>query len=235
MANLKRDLNKVLSQLFVSGNTVMTKSYCKIQVPKRFEDRDLCIIGRQISVYGLFALILEDGSYAVRNTMAMMQIEPYKTETVLVNGVEYYEFHFYPNSVVISNTSLVKEATVVYYVMDELIFQGKIPWYIGYEDMAKILDSSSKHAGSSVNSTLETIEMIDSAIARESDDLLKPYRYSASQGSKAAMSFVPMVNVYFSAAGTVNKLGGNYFQDGVIAALVNPSTETSTVEEVLRA
>lgn len=219
-----------------TGQLVTTRA-CKIQVPERFSAKGLADIGIDTHVYGIFALIMDDGFYAVSLVNAMMKVEPYKVLTEVVRNVPYHTFYFEAGQVVISNLNLVCRDVLIYSVLDELIFNGKIPWYLQYEDLGKLFDTAKRHASSNVAQNYEVIELIASMLTRVKEDRTQYYRnhlesYEAMVTSPPA--FVPMKSVFYSASNTLNKLAGNYFTDGIVSALVNPSTEVQHLEQLLR-
>ena len=219
-----------------SGQWMVTKP-CKIQVPSRFIDRNLGEVGIDTYVYGIFALILEDGNYAVNSACAMMKIEPFKILTTEINGVSYHEFFFKAGSVITNSLNLVKDDTSPYYVLDELIFKGNIPWYIEYEDLAKIFDTAAKHAGSKLASNYEILELIASVVSRDPKNRSNYYRSLISTDAEKKTTkpaYVPLASVFFSASNTVDKLAGNYFSDGVVSALVQPANQVEHIESILR-
>lgn len=236
---LTRDAAKVKACLkeLPSGQLLCTQA-CKIQIPKRFEDRNLAVIGNDTYVYGIYALILEDGTYTVSNIMAMIKINPFKTLEIKVDEVGYYEFYFEANSIIIDTIHLVRRNLLMFNVIDEFMFQGNVPWYIEYEDLGKILDTSEYHADSRVGQNLEVTELIASFLARNRNDRTKYYRTSIESFSdlkKNPPAFVALKSVFYSATNTLNKIAGSYFNDGVVSALVSPTTNTERIEQLLRA
>lgn len=220
-----------------SGQLLVTES-CKIQVPKRFEDRDLASIGNDTYIYGIYALILEDGSYTVSNIMAMVKINPFKILEVKIDEVSYYEFYFEANSIMVETTHLVRRNLLMFNVIDEFLFQGNVPWYIEYEDLGKILDTSEFHADSKVGQNFEVTELIASFLARVKENRVQYYRTSIEDYSDLKTNkpvFVALKSVFYSATNTLNKLAGSYFNDGVVSALVTPTQNVERIESLLRA
>lgn len=211
---------------------------CKIQIPARFNDRGLAQVGTDTYIYGIFALILEDGSYTVCNVNSMFKISPSRILTVNIRDVAYFEFHFDAGDVVFVSTDLVKRDVLIYNVFDEIFFKGNVPWYLEYEDLGKIFDTSKSYAASNVGQNYETIELIASLVTRAADDRTKYYRtILESRGDLKAKppAYIPLKSVFYAVTNTFNKLAGSYFSDGVVSALVNPSTTTSRIETLLRA
>lgn len=236
---LIRNPSAVLSQLVETpSRQVLTKAACRIQVPERYTTIGLGQIGVSTFIYGCFAIILETGEYAVCNINAMVEITPYKILNTTVNDVPYHEFYFQPDQVVIKTTDLVKIDTLIYNVFDEFIFQGKIPWFMNYEDVGKLFDTAKFHANSDVAQNLEVIEFIASMITRSVEDRSKYIRTVARQSSDVAsnkIAFVPLKSVFYSVNSTVNKLAGSYFSDGVTSALVKKTNNVEKIEAILRA
>ena len=217
---------------------LLTTEACRIQVPARFSDKNLAQIGIDNYIFGIFALILEDGTYSVCNVNAMIKILPFKVIDTTINGVVYHEFYFEANSVVIANLNLVKRDVLAYNVLEELIFNGNLPWYLNYEDVGKLFDTAKKHADIAIDRNYEVLELITSMIARDANDRTKYYRTTVESENdifSRPPEYVPMKSVFFSATNTLNKLAGNYFSDGVVSALVTPTREVERIESLLRA
>jgi len=239
MAKMLRDAAYIKSflQELPTGQLFTTKA-CRIQIPTRYKDRDIAVIGLDTYIYGIFAIISEENKYAVSNVTALMKILPYKTLEIEVEGVPYYEFHFEANSVIVETLDLVKKDILIYNVLDEFIFKGKIPWFLNYEDVAKLFDSSQDFAGSNVAQSPETLELIASMVARNPKDRLQYYR-TVVQSYDDLMThppdFVPLMSVYYSATNTLNKLAGRDYNDGVVSALVTPTEKIQRIEQLVRA
>lgn len=235
----KRNADKVLSNLVTSkSGQVLTKLPCSIEVPARFMDVGLGQIGVDTFVLGCFAIILEDNTYAVMNVNSLVELDPYKTETVKRDGVDYYQFSFEAKQVMIKTTSLVKRDTLMFNIFDEFDFKGKIPWYMGYEDLGKLFDTAKDYANSNVANNQEVIELLASMITRHKKDRSKYIRVSISNYKDiniANTEFVPLKSVFYSVNSTVNKLAGSYFADSVTSALVNPTEKVEKIESILRA
>lgn len=217
---------------------LLTTQACKIQVPVRYSQRGLAQVGIETYVYGIYALILEDGTYAVSSVCAMVKILPFKVIDIQINGVPYHEFYFEANSPVIANINLVRRDVLIYNIFDEFMFKGNIPWFIEYEDLGKLFDTAKYHADSNVAQTYEVIELIASLVARNKEDRTKYYRTAISAYDELKSkppAYVPLMSVFYSATNTLSKLAGSYYNDGVVSALVTPTHEVSKLEALLRA
>jgi len=238
MPELKRNASAVLSQL-VENQTgqVLTKVPCKIQVPVRFSTVGLGQVGIETFVYGCFPIILDSGEYSVCNVCALVELNPYKVTISTLDEVEYYNFFFEANQVVIKTTDVVKRDLIIYNVFDEFIFKGKIPWYMDYEDLGKLFDTSKEYANSNVNRNYEVIELIASIITRSKEDRTKYIRAIAKKFEDTELKnidYVPLKSIYYSVSSNINKLAGSYFNDGVVSALVTTNTQVEKIESILR-
>lgn len=233
-----RNAEKVLSQLSdLPGKPVIAKSNLVIQVPCRFNEMGLAQIGSSVFVYGLLAIILETGEYAVCNVVAYMELGSCIIDKTTIDDVDYYNFHFKAGDVVFKTKELIKRANLVFSAMREFFLNGKIPWYVSYEDLGKIFDTAKRHSGTRAEITAPIIEFMAGYVARDKEDRSKFLRETAKtkEDFKKKLTWVPMKSVYWSAPGTVNKIAGAYFQDGIVSAIVNPSEKTEKIESILRA
>ena len=234
-----RNAPAVLDQLKVSpAGQVITRAYCKIQVPARYMDIGLGQIGTETFVLGCFALMLEDGQYTVCNIASIVELNPFKTLTTMIDEVLYYEFYFEPGQVVIPTIDVLKRSDIMYNIFDEFMFKGKVPWYLNYEDIGKLFDTAKSHGGSNVGESLETIELIASMITRHVKDRTRPIRQVIQDYKELTpnnISYVGLNSIFYSVNSTLNKLAGAYFTDGITSALVTPTDNMSTIESILRA
>ena len=234
----KRRPEVVKAALVQANGKVLCKQPCRIQIPARFVKRNLAQIGVANFAYGLFPIILEDGSYAVHNLCAMVEISPYKTLEIKIDEVEYYEFHFEANSVVIKNTTVVQRKTLMFSVFDEIFFKGKIPWYIDYFDLTALFDTAKEFSDSKVAEVPETIELLASIVSRDPNNpkLVKSLTAKSIEDfGHGKVKYVALKNVMFTVNTTLNKLAGNYFDPGVRSALVQPTSSVDKLESILRA
>ena len=237
---LIRNPERVLANLKVTDtDQLVTLKECKIQVPVRYKDKNLVEIGINTSVYGIYALIMENEYYSVSSVPANISIDPYKVITEKVKGVPYYSFYFEADSVVIKNLNIIKQDTLLFNIIDEFFFKGKIPWYLTPEDLGKIFDKAHEYAGADVASRYEVIELMTSVISRQKNDRVNFYKNLAGSINDLnylltnPTDYVPLNSVYYL-SDTYNKLAGNHLDHGIISALVLPSDHMDHVEELLR-
>lgn len=217
-------------------NSLVALKRLRLYIPTRFEERDLAIISNEILICGIFALVNDDNFYCISTVNAMIRISPTVINTVKIEGESYYEFIFEPGSTVIPNLDLLKDDVVTYYIFDEFFAKGRVPWYIGYDDLGSIFDTSSKHAGVSFGNNREIIELITSIVARDPDNRYQMYRHVIKDRGtllNKPPTYVPLDAIQFTATNTTSKLVGAYMADGVVSALVNPSERQERIESLL--
>ena len=219
------------------GRLVTIKG-CKVYVPARYLEKNLAQISPEKYICGICAIVVDDTYYGVLMVNAMVGIEPTSTNRVQQAGDEYMEFVFDPGSVVINNLNLVQTDTIPYRLYDEFLSNGRVPWYLGAEDLANLYETAKEHADANVGTQHEITEMIVSLIARDPQDRSKRYRHTVKDRNDVINRppvFVPLRSVHFSATNTVNKLAGNYFEEGVRSAILAPSTREEALESLLKA
>jgi hypothetical protein len=233
--NLKRDAEYVKGTLEVLGDTIVTRTGCKIHIPVHYQESNLMQIGAENYILGIFAVIVDDAKYCVNSAITMMRIDPTFMSTFKYDDTEYYEFYFEPGSVVFSNTMVMVNDVVAYYVYDEFVAKGRIPWYMTYADMGKLFASSGQYAGISIGANRAVMEMMIASIARNPKDLTQYYRHYRNESTDPELpTWVPGSSVIYGATNTTAKIIGSYFDLAVVSALNNPSTRTERIEDILR-
>ncbi len=237
MKKLIRDPELAKSLLVKNeAGQVLAKEKCYIQVPARFSNIGLGQVGVDTIIYGCYAMINEAGRYTVRNINALIELNPNKTEVIKIGSVDYHQFEFDAYQVMIKTSNIIKRDNIIYNIFDEFLFKGKVPWYLEYEDLGKLLDTAKKFANSDVGKNQDVIEFIVSMIARTSNDRTINIRHILNNYKDLHdISYVPLSSVFYSVNTTINKLSGSYFNDGIVSALVKKTDDISEIEKILRA
>lgn len=236
-SHLKRDADKVREHLLeLDDGSIVTNAPCKIHVPERFTAKKLAVIGSEVFVFGFFPIIVNDEYYCVNNTIAMMRICPSSTERVIVDGNPYFEFSFEPGDKVFYTTALVVTDTLTYYMYDEFVAKGNIPWYMDYFDIVNMFETAVEHAGVNLGSR-SVIEIIISTITRDPLDMTRLYRHVLQSFEYAQQNppiVIPFRSVVWNTSDTTSKLNGAFFSEGINSALVNESESVEMIEELYR-
>lgn len=227
----KWDGERIIKALRQEENTLIANENLRIQIPKRFAKRKLASVGLKTYICCIYAIITDDDKYDISNLPIIGMITPTRTSEVKIEDVEYYEFYFPKNSIIMPNVNLVRRDTLMYNVFDELIYKGNVPWYMMPDDVARISDHAKEVADSAIGEYLTMTEIISSLIARDAIDKKIYYR---NTNRKNKFEFIALGNVFYSATSTMSKLAGNYFADGVVGAIVEQTDESSRVEDIIR-
>jgi hypothetical protein len=235
---LVHDAFKVKSHLReTSDEKLVAVKPVKIYIPSRFAERNLASVGIETHICGIAGLVVEDRYYALFLVNAMMRIEPTSTLKIMVGDEEYYEFSFEAGATVLPSVQLVKTDTLVFRIYDEFIAKGRVPWYMGYDELGKLFDTAKTFAGANIGQNHEVTELLVSMIARDPEDRTKYYRQTVkSLGDLVSRppTIIPLRSVQYSATNTVNKLAGSYWNDALTSALVSPGERTERIEALLR-
>lgn len=233
-----RDPTKVKNNLTaLETGELITSKECKIHIPSRYIERDLALVGIDTYIYGVYALIYEEEYYSVFSINGIVQIDPYKIIKEKVDGVEYTALYFEANSVLIKNLNIVQRDTLVNKLLDEFIFQSKIPWYLNYNDLGKLFDTAKQYANSNISQRYEVMELLVSLISRNSNEMQNYYRTFITEPDQVFTNppnYVPLNSVYYSASNTLNKLAGNYMSKGLVSALVSKTENVERIESLLK-
>lgn len=218
-----------------NDGSILTDTACRILVPERYATRHLANIGTEIHILGFYGILMGE-RYGVSRTIAMFRICPSSTEKVVINGVTYFDFRFEPGDTVIKSTEVVKADLLAYYVYDEHIDKGNIPWYFNYFDIAALLETAEEFAGMTLGNR-SILSLIISTMTRDPKDLTRLYRHIYTQHSDVAKNppvIIPFRSVIWNTSDTTSKLIGAYTSDSIVSALVNPSDRVERIEELLR-
>ena len=235
--SLVRDKKKVLSTVEVINGEMVTKTGCKIYIPVRYTDKKLSSVGKEVKTAAIFAMVIDDKFYSVCNVCSALVLTPTFTTITKFGDDEYYEFVFEAGATIAPTLESEKNSGLVYRIYDDLIARAHIPWYLNHQDTGKILLYAAKHGGIWLAANNVPVELLISIIARNSKDVTKHFRHTVTTFDDILNHppvYVPIGSVILGAKNTVSALMGSRIEDGMIASLVSPSTETSIVETILR-
>ena len=139
--------------------------------------------------------------------------------------------------IAVKDKGLVQDDKIIYFIVDEIYFQAKVPWYINYNDLCNLLASAPEFADFGAAANLEVSEMFASAVARpkgQTETFLRTVLKSAKDVKTTEAEYVGMKNVYSTVSGTMNRIAGNYFEPAVEGALVQPSKQIDDIQRILR-
>lgn len=233
----KRDGAKVRKNLQVTEDgALVTLKPCRIQVPQRYLERHMATVGSEVHVLGIFGIIMEDSYYGVSMADAMVRLLPNSTDTIDIDGEQYLEFSFDAGDQLFYSLDLVQNDTLTYYIYDEHVAKGRVPWYLNYYDMSKFFESAEEHAGVKLGNHA-ILNLITSTTTRDSQNLMTLYRNVVESSTFVEThppTVVPFRSVVYNTPNTLSKIIGAYFSDSLSSALVHPTQNVERIEELLR-
>lgn len=237
VSGLKRNPDVIKSHLVKMGSGIVTKANIQVIFPARFLQRGLADISTTTLVTGILAIVDEDDNYAVMNIPIGIPLTPYKMENVEINGIEYIILNFEKESVFCENTQLVIDATTLYPILDEFLLSGKVPWYMGYEDLSKIFSKSKKYADTNIGANILGFSLLTAIVARNPKNKKQYLRLSAKTYeaiNKITPAYVGLKNIYYAINSVLSKAAGAYAQNGITSSMVDPQDKTTQIEEIIR-
>lgn len=230
---VKRDGPKVNTFLkkLQSGEKIKltTSKEAFIYIPYRFISSGLAYIEDTIQIMSHYAIVIGD-VYAVANVPALCEIKPESRKRVKIEGDEYLEFRFDPNSVLIEDCRLFQQSTMAYNIFNEEIAKGNVPIYFNDIDFMFCLDLAQEYANIRLGKNNVSLEMITSAITRSSEDLTRYYRTKPD----GKYEFIALRNIQLGATNSLSKIMGSYYEMGLTSALARESDKLEDIEELLR-
>lgn len=234
---LTRDPQAILTHLTVTEDRgVVTKKACEIHIPERWLERHLASVTSEVYTTGIFAIVMGD-VYATLFVDAMVELNPSNMETRDIGGEEYRIFQFEAGDRMIETLALMVNDTLTYYIYNELIAMGRMPWYVTYLDTPYVFESARKHAGINLGNP-RILEFLMGTIYRDPKDMTVLYRnvlQSVAWTRTHPAVTIPFRSVVWNTSNTVSKLIGGYFNDSVTSALVNRTDTVEKIESLLRA
>lgn len=235
-SKLIHDPDKIRSVLKkLPDKRLVTTAPLSLYFPERYVERDFAAVGSDIYCIGFIGIVLEGKYRAMLSVIAMAKFEPSSILKVEINGAIYYHLMFERGDTVMHSTELVKQDILSYDTYNEFIAAGKVPEYMGYQEMSYLFDTAGKHAGANVGERTEITETLVSLVARDPADRRKYYRVGLNKPDdlKKPPVILPLKSVE-QATDTLTKLAGSYWERALVSAIINPSEKPERIETLLR-
>lgn len=234
-----RDAAKVRAACKVGADgSVIAMKPSKLIIPARFVEKQLAVIGINTYIVGIFAHVVEDQYYAVYTGVAMYHVAPTSITTVKYQGDSYLELNFEVGAKILVSQEVLMDRMLTYRIYDDIISKGHVPWYLGYDDVIKLLFTSDRLAGVNMLANHAMLELNAAAISRDPKQIGRYYRHvlkSYDDLVKDPPTYIPLMSVTYGTTNTTSRILGSYFEPGLYSALANPSTKVENIERLLRA
>jgi hypothetical protein len=233
-SQMKRDDAKVQSALIETGDTISTKSDMWVYAPVKYSSKGLAYVSSSVSVVGVLLFTTDNVSYAVSCATTMLDLNPTKIETVVVDEEEFYRFFFPKGSVVISDRKPKKILGKVNDCFDYFYGYGHSPWWMSRVDLAMLLSRTKYFNSLKIHNSQITLDVLASQICRSPDDLKVFARHSDKSlaGCKVPATTVPLRNGALNRSSNLALLGNSELKRGLRAAMLNEPVREEPLESL---
>ena len=204
----------------------------ELRIPYKFASHGVLTIGDDVTTPGIMDLII-DGTYqAALNIIASITIIPSDMGKMTYQGVEYLVLKLKEGDTFMTSYRVLQDQHLVYVLWTDLVTAGKVPYWIGYDDMLKLFAHVRELTGAGIGVSRSVYEGIIAHIARDRNNSSVQYRLTDMQ---KPMKLVALNSVSQAPTGTISRLNGSYFRDeGLSSALRYQVDQPQPFENLLR-
>lgn len=234
----KRSPSIIRNSLKLVGDDIfVTNKKLYISFPARFVDKHLTTLGNTTKMLTVCTISDDSGNYGVMSIPSRIEVSPSEIMDVEMDGELFHMLIIEKGDTLFNNNSIIKDNDLIYAIYELFMLQGKIPWYLGYNEVFKLFSSIPKYTTSSIGADPALFEVLTAIVARNPDKLDEEFRVNLKTSkdlTNKKPSWIGLKNIYYSYKSTGSKLIGNYFKQAEIAAIVNPSVKGTELENILR-
>ena len=220
------------------GDTIVVSEDTVVHVPEYFRKKKLYVpdLSKKegvIKVMGSYGII-QGNNYAKSKAPCFIHLTPSDEKTITRDDMDYIELSFAAGSTFIATLNSVHEKIPYVELFVNYMLNGKVPWYLDYEDVVDTFLDGEYYAGLLLESRPETLELLHSFSERVPglDDLIRSLQRKNPKRSK--IDSIPLSNVAYGASTALTKVTGSYQSAGLDHALVTTTTKLSAAERILR-
>lgn len=234
---LKRNPDAIKQSLKKIGNSLIAKKRLRVIFPDRYTAVDMAIVGSTVRLASIYAILDDEGNYSVSNLPIFVELTPSNISNIEIDGNVNKILIFEEDSVFMPDTKLVIDNRFLYDFFNEFYVNGRVPWFMSYNDLIDIFKLTSKYADSNLGDNPITMEILASIVARDTNDKTKFFRETINSPKDITNkpASIGLMNIYYTFNNTISKLTGSYFQQGLNSAIVNKEKESTLIEDILRA
>lgn len=227
--NHKRDDQLLAGLLTKVDGQVLVKAPLYILVPERYYAKGLAIRGEQEMVFGMFAICTET-HYTFHSLCAMIETQPVRIVERNIEGVAYSALYYEPGDALIAKTDIVQNQSVIFSQFDEFLFNGKPPIGMNYQDICRCFDTMIKYSGLTSIDAIAVLEVMAMIIAKAPGDWSTAYKEYSGQDLPDFRSMGDVENVV---QGTLNRMAGAGFNEGLVKSLLDDNPESRQLERII--
>lgn len=221
---------KKFSQEKADGPVIFTGDMCKVRILEKMENYGCLSVTDVVNTLGVFDMEV-DGVTSGMFLVAHIEMHPSDIDTVEIDGARYVECTFRKGDTFMVTTNTVVDPLVAFAVYVLYIKYSNVMAAMSYEDQATIFDRIKKTCGLGFAVDHVVYEMVFAHLSRDPEDFTIPYRNTAMNDD---FRRIKLSDVTHASRSTSSRVVGAYFADGINAALTNPSTTHSPIEDLLR-
>lgn len=215
----------------VNNAFVFTGKKLTVKIPRRYENYNLLRAENDIQTLAIFEMIFDDKESHGMLLPAVITMEPSTQYYKTIDEIDFLIAEFQAGDKFMTSTQLLKQPHISYAMFVEFIALGNLPKFLDYENTAFLFDRAKEVCDANLRVQHSVFEMIYSHLFRDPDDLTVKYRHT---NMKKKPEFIELRSVTYGTDSTTAKIIGAYMNDGINAAIVNPSHQKHDLEDLLR-
>lgn len=229
---LKNNPEAIKSCFRISNNMTVTTKNIQIVFLESFLHKELAEIGDVVTLIGIYGIIDEDNNYATCIAPVYQKLSATKIEDATCDDGKLYKIlYIEKDEVLMESNDLVVDDNQIYFIYDQFFVKGVIPFYVSYDQLPTLLSDADIFCGTGLGNDRHVFEILSSVVARGKDKNVY-YRNSPEFG-KDRPNYTSLSNIFYSLKSSSSKIIGGYYGSGISAAILNPETESSVLENLL--
>lgn len=234
--SLKRDNASVKTLFAKKSRSTLCSRDCYVLLPDNFVKKGLAEVGNPVISVCIIAIV-ENNKYATMAIPIKQKFYPNKLEKILVEDKVYYKLYFSKGDFFFAENNAICDQGFYYELFDLIYLQGKIPFYINYQDLANLFLEAKKYGNSKIGENRIAWEIIAGLIARDPNNptiFYKDFIHKDPKNIKIDPVFKGFKDTIYGYDNTSANLIGGYLGDGIIKSIVDPEKKSTNISKVLR-
>lgn len=229
---LKHNPEAIKTCFRIQNNMTIATKNIKIIFLESYLNKELAIIDEYVTLVGIYGIVDENNNFGTCIAPIMQKLLVSKIEDAIADDGKLYKvLYIEKDSVMIDNNNFVIGDNQIYFIYDQFYVKGNIPFYVSYNQLSTLLAESHIYNHTNIGKDRHVFEILSSLVARGKNK--NEYYRNSTELGKVKPNYVSLGNIYYSLKSTSAKIIGGYYGSGVGAAILNPETESSTLENLL--
>lgn len=235
ISHLVRNDTKIHNAYTVlEDGSVVANRPMEIHLPKRFAENGMAVVSETVWTSAVLGLVIPGECYAPLLALVDITLVPLSIREAAIDGVQYLILEFGKGDTLIENLDVLQDPNKPHQYYLEFNLYSKKPWYMNKDDLTSLYDYAEYECGGKVGSSPQVMRVFNSLQFRDPDNLDVAYRHSKAMLEGRPPVIVGLNNSAMLIDGTIPKLLGGYLQDNTLAAIVNPDTKVTDLEEIIK-